>query len=162
MWLEAGTGVTLTSYPLFLLEANEVSHIKDFKTSQHQHFHKDTLILLRCPTATHPRYSGKQPDFPLHTLCHLKNACSAASFDLLISFRISRVQPVHNSIFRITIGKRPKLNSSEHLLFGAQAFHSSLRTHLSYITRKPLPSSIHVGSFLRTILSSLTDRSGSY
>ena len=41
--------------------------------------------------------------------------CSTAPFDLLIFFRIVRVQLVHNSIFRITIGKRPKLNPSEHL-----------------------------------------------
>ena len=46
-------------------------------------------------------------------------------------------------MFRITIGKRPKLNPSEHLLFGTQAVHSRLRTHLSHIIQKPLPSSIH-------------------
>ena len=77
-------------------------------------------------------------------------------------FRIVRVQPVQNLIFRITIGKRPKLNPSEHLHPVSKMSFRSLRTQLSYIILKPSSHAIHCGYFFRTLLLSLTGVHVSY
>ena len=58
---------------------------------------------------------------------------SAASFDLVIFFRIVRVQQVRNSKLLIIIRQRQNYDPSEHSIFVVKLSFRSLRTALKYI-----------------------------